>query len=197
MSLVSKLLKKAKKYVAPAITGFATGGFAGAGLAIAGASSTVGKLTAGLSQVGVRLPSSLPVTGAVPVSIQANTLPSFPSLPGQGGGFIKTGLPVALAAAAPAIFAGGRALVQRGAAAIAARGGLATVSKKVAGALGWVTVGGLVYDAAGNLQGRASRRQMNPLNQRAARRAIRRIKRVRKIVNSIERALPKAKSRRC
>lgn len=39
------------------------------------------------------------------------------------------------------------------------------------------------------------RRRMNPLNARAAKRAIRRIKAVRKITAGIERALPKAKAR--
>lgn len=41
----------------------------------------------------------------------------------------------------------------------------------------------------------AKRRRINPLNVRAARRAIRRIKAVRKITASIERSLPKAKAR--
>lgn len=40
------------------------------------------------------------------------------------------------------------------------------------------------------------RRRMNPLNARAARRAIRRIKAVRRITADIERSLPKAKARR-
>ena len=39
------------------------------------------------------------------------------------------------------------------------------------------------------------RRRMNPLNARAARRAIRRIKAVRRITHDIERSLPKARSR--
>ena len=40
------------------------------------------------------------------------------------------------------------------------------------------------------------RRRMNPLNARAARRAIRRIKAVRRITNDIERSLPKARAAR-
>jgi len=127
----------------------------------------------------------------MPGAPQVGGLPSFPMLPSGGassGGIVKTGLPVlaaagtALVRAAPAIVAGGRAA-------------LARISPKVAKALGWATVGGLVYDAAGNLQGKASTRRMNPLNPRAARRAIRRIKSVRKVCNSIERSLPKQKSR--
>lgn len=52
----------------------------------------------------------------------------------------------------------------------------------------------LSFDAAGNPLGK-KRRRMNPLNARAAKRAIRRIKAVRKITAGIERALPKAKAR--
>jgi hypothetical protein len=37
---------------------------------------------------------------------------------------------------------------------------------------------------------------MNPLNPRAARRAIRRVRGVRRIAQNIERALPKARTRR-
>lgn len=51
----------------------------------------------------------------------------------------------------------------------------------------------LSFDAAGNPL--KKRRRMNPLNARAAKRAIRRIKAVRKITAGIERALPKAKAR--
>jgi hypothetical protein len=51
----------------------------------------------------------------------------------------------------------------------------------------------LRFDAAGNPI--KKRRRMNPLNARAAKRAIRRIKAVRKITAGIERALPKAKAR--
>jgi hypothetical protein len=48
--------------------------------------------------------------------------------------------------------------------------------------------------AGGGVLGK-KRRRMNPLNARAAKRAIRRIKAVRKITAGIERALPKAKAR--
>lgn len=48
--------------------------------------------------------------------------------------------------------------------------------------------------AGGGVLGK-KRRRMNPLNAKAAKRAIRRIKAVRKITAGIERALPKAKAR--
>jgi hypothetical protein len=56
-------------------------------------------------------------------------------------------------------------------------------------------VGGLVYDMAGNVIGRQrKRRRMNPMNARAARRAIRRIKGARKMLQQIERQLPKQRT---
>jgi len=54
-------------------------------------------------------------------------------------------------------------------------------------------VGGLLYDQFGN-QVRRRRRRMNPMNARAARRAIRRIKGARKMLQNIERQLPKARA---
>lgn len=56
---------------------------------------------------------------------------------------------------------------------------------------------GLLFDELGNLiGGTRKRRRMNPLNARAARRAIRRIKAVRKITRDIEKSLPKQAARR-
>lgn len=128
--------------------------------------------------------------GALPVSMQAGSLPAFPAMPGGTGGFVKTGLPVVAAGAA----------VVRAAAPYVARAAAATlpfIKKNAAKALNWAVVGDLVYDLAGNLQGRTtSHRRINPLNAKAARRAIRRIKAVRKIASTIERALPKARHRR-
>ena len=55
--------------------------------------------------------------------------------------------------------------------------------------------GSMLYDeVTGMFHHTRRRRRMNPLNVRAARRAIRRIKAVRKITNEIERSLPKARS---
>ncbi|MGH8833336.1 MAG: hypothetical protein ACREXV_19970 [Polaromonas sp.] len=161
--------------------------------ALANAATTL-QTVSGVLQGGGIVPTSIPgiggpisTTGVMPMSIAASRLPAFPALPG-GGGIVKTGLPLLAAGtalartAAPALISGGRAL-------------LARVSPKVARALGWVTIGGLVYDAAGNLQGATKRRQMNPLNARAARRAVRRIKSVRKLCQRIESTLPRQKKR--
>lgn len=196
MSLFSKIKKaviKGSKYL-PALAAAVPSSKALAGAAQAfqtGASIAQG---GGLSSIALGgAPVTLP---GAPMSM-ASSLPSFPSLPGQQGGIVKTGLP--LLALGSAALSGAAALATRAApvALAAGRAALPFIKKNAAKALGWISVGALVYDAAGNLMGRTSKRQMNPLNQRAARRAIRRIKRVRKIVNSIERALPKSKSRRC
>lgn len=72
-----------------------------------------------------------------------------------------------------------------------------TVGRVAAGAATAAYVGGAIYDAAGNYLGQSrKRRRMNPLNARAARRAIRRIKAVRKITMDIERSLPKQRTSR-
>src|SRR5512139_131029 len=58
-----------------------------------------------------------------------------------------------------------------------------------------VGAGALLYDAFGNVIGhRKRRRRMNPMNARAARRAIRRIKGARKMLQQIERQLPKQRT---
>lgn len=188
MSLLGKIKKaviKGSKYL-PALAAAVPSSKALAGAAQAFQTGATIAQGGGLAAITGAMPSP----GAMPMSLQAGNFPAFPSLPGgSGGGIVKTGLPMVAAAAgtaivraAPAIAAGARSL-------------LARVSPRVAKALGWVTVGGLVYDAAGNLQGQVKRRQMNPLNPRAARRAVRRIKSVRKLCSSIERTLPKQKSR--
>jgi hypothetical protein len=69
-----------------------------------------------------------------------------------------------------------------------ARGATGAIVPAAAGA-----VGAAIYDAAGNLIGYTQKkktRRMNPLNIRAARRAIRRICGVRQVCSSIERQLP-------
>lgn len=58
-----------------------------------------------------------------------------------------------------------------------------------------VMAGEVIYDAFGNPAGvRRRRRRMNPMNARAARRAIRRVKAVRKMLQQIERQLPKQRT---
>lgn len=65
--------------------------------------------------------------------------------------------------------------------------------------VGTVVVGGLIIDSmTGQVVGRRRSRRINPLNAKAARRAIRRIKSVRKICLDIERSLPRQRqSRAC
>jgi len=52
----------------------------------------------------------------------------------------------------------------------------------------------IVYNADGSVAKIYKRRRMNPMNARAARRAIRRIKGARKLLQRIERSLPKART---
>jgi hypothetical protein len=54
----------------------------------------------------------------------------------------------------------------------------------------------VVRDASGNVVKVYRARHLNPMNVRAARRAIRRIKGARKLLQRIERSLPKARSHR-
>lgn len=68
------------------------------------------------------------------------------------------------------------------------------IGKTVAAIAGGTIAGEAIYDAAGNLIGyKQKRRRMNPLNPKAARRAIRRVKSVRKMLQGIEKQLPKQK----
>lgn len=195
MSLWSKA-KKAVSKAAQYLPGIAQAIPTSKGLANAAATlqAVSGAIGPGLGQSipGIAGPVALPKPpGAMPVSMN---LPQFPTLPGSGGGFVKTGFPLVAAAGAaalPALRAAVPAVIQ------GAKNLIPKISPRVAKALGWVSVGALVYDAAGNLMGRKAVRHMNPLNGRAAKRAIRRIKAVRKIVRSIESSLPKSKGRRC
>jgi hypothetical protein len=74
------------------------------------------------------------------------------------------------------------------------------VGKVAAGAVAGTIAGDYIYDAMGNVVGtRRKYRRMNVLNGKAATRAIRRVKGVRKMLQKIERQLPKAKApmRKC
>lgn len=74
--------------------------------------------------------------------------------------------------------------------------GVGTVLRKAGGVLGGAVGGAVVVDQMGNILGRTGRRRrsMNPLNPKAAGRAIRRIKGVRKFCQRIEASLPKRKA---
>ena len=88
------------------------------------------------------------------------------------------------AGAGRAVIASGRGLIQR-----------YPRSAKVLRDLGLFAVGGLVYDAAGNLVGqRSPARRINPMNVKAMRRSIRRVKAGRKICAEIDRMLPKRRA---
>lgn len=74
-----------------------------------------------------------------------------------------------------------------------AAGALPTIFRGAAGAAAAGAIGAAIYDAAGNLIGyqqKKKARHMNPLNVKAARRAIKRICGVRTVCHSIESQLP-------
>lgn len=172
--------------------------------------SLLGKIAGGIAKIlpvaGLIAPSSKRVTqalgtlskvgnvlqGGIGQAVMAGGITAL-AMGGGGGGGAPT-MPMSLPALPPPS-GGGRALATIAAATPAGR--LARIGRGVAKAAGYVVAGSLVYDAAGNLVGTTGSRQINPLNHRAARRAVRRIKAVRKLCHSIERALPKQKSRSC
>lgn len=170
---VGKFLGKAVKTVAPIIPG-PVGAIARVATGVAGVAGAVGAVR-----------SALPPP------------PSLPRIPTAQSGMIS-GLPM--------IRAAGRALP--GAGAVATTVGstvrrlaptVALWTRRAAAAAGLYVVGREVYDSLGNHKGRLRKhRTMNPMNVKAARRAIRRVKAARKICHEIESHLPKAKSRgRC
>lgn len=75
------------------------------------------------------------------------------------------------------------------------RGNLPTIAREVAIGTGLTVAGSMLFDQSGNVVGRLKRRRMNPMNAKAARRAIRRVVAVRKILSKIERGLPRARRR--
>jgi len=108
---------------------------------------------------------ALPPVGAwstKPPRGQTAQLMGFPVLPGVGA--------ILRGAGGAIVGAGGRA-VARG----LTRRGLQRWSRTAARNAGYIILGGLVYDLAGNLLGEVPRRRMNPLNHRALSRAIRRV----------------------
>lgn len=198
-SKAKKLVNKAAKYlpavaqVIPSSKGLATaaGTLQQVGAVLQGGAIPLpGSIPGFGGAIPLPMPSSLPAIVSTPKALPMSIAPtsSLPAFPG-GGGIVKTGLPVAAA------IAGGAAIVRSQAPRLLAAGRalLPKVNKKVAAALGWATVGGLAVDAAGQVQGRVGGRRMNPLNPKAARRAIRRVKAVRKLCTKLESALPKRK----
>jgi len=120
--------------------------------------------------------------------------PAAGMLPGPAGALAKLGL-LGGAGAAAVKLSTSRAMVpiSKGLASIPGRG----LVKTGAAIAGGTIAGEAIYDAAGNLIGyKPRRRRMNPLNPKAARRAIRRVKSVRKMLQTIEKQLPKQKCAR-
>ena len=76
------------------------------------------------------------------------------------------------------------------------RTGVGAVARRVPQIAAAAAVGSVVYDIYGRVVGTGSRkrRRINPMNARAARRAIRRIKGARKMLQQIERQLPKQRA---
>lgn len=108
-------------------------------------------------------------------TMTAASMPALPQapmrvMPGVGSGVASTAVRLA-----------GRAV---GTAVGAVRSG--KVSKALARAMGWVVVGSVAYDMAGNIMGTVTKRRMNPLNHRALNRAIRRVCGAKKISKKIE-----------
>jgi hypothetical protein len=76
------------------------------------------------------------------------------------------------------------------------RTGVGAVARRVPAIAAGAAVGQVVVDMYGRVVGNGARkrRRMNPMNARAARRAIRRIKGARKMLQQIERQLPKQRA---
>lgn len=75
------------------------------------------------------------------------------------------------------------------------RTGIGAVARRVPAIAAGAAIGSVVYDMYGRVVGGGrKRRRMNPMNARAARRAIRRIKGARKMLQQIERQLPKQRA---
>lgn len=106
-----------------------------------------------------------------------------PVTPTPGVGFTSAGM-------AGALVPVGKQLAKRAVGGGFKKGGLniGTLGKIAAGTI----AGEAIYDAAGNLIGyKKKRRRMNYMNYKAAKRATRRIKGARKMLQNIEKQLPK------
>jgi len=131
------------------------------------------------------------------------------SLPSSGGSAMFPLLPTAIAAGSmllpkvPSIISRAGSLIPAAGTAIAGAtrvasatwGKLPRWSKEAAMLAGFSVVGSMVLDGNGQPVGRVGGRRINPMNAKAARRAIRRIKGARKILQNIEKSLPRARRR--
>lgn len=170
MSIFSKLGKSLKKTLRP-LVGVAAPILGGAIGGPLGAS--IGKTIGG----ALSRPRSSAMTAALPSMQTALPALALPALGTAARILPGIGRSVGTIAKLPAVRAAGR----------------------LARDVGTVVVGGLIIDSmTGQVIGRKRSRRINPLNPKAARRAIRRIKSVRKICLDIERSLPRQRqSRAC
>jgi len=126
----------------------------------------------------------IPPIGQGPGVMNMSILGGLGSIAGRVAGRSLPGIGATAVSAGRGVIAAGRGLIQR-----------YPRSARVLRDLGLFAVGGLVYDAAGNLVGqRAPARRLNPMNVKAMRRAIRRVKSGRKICAEIDRMLPKRRA---
>lgn len=145
------------------------------------------------SKSGPRMPPPKIYHSAAP----AGGMSMFPALPAIGGAIAGATrlLPSILPRVGSLIPAAGTAARVAVSGARQVWGKLPRWSKEAAAAAGLTIAGSMVLDSAGNPVGRIGGRRMNPMNAKAARRAIRRIKSVRKILTNIEKSLPRARRR--
>ena len=158
MSLFSKILKPAGKLLKQAVKSVLP--------AVPGPIGTIGRIAMGASTVA----------GAA--------AGAYRSMPGAGAttaGLAHPRLPAPVAAGAGRVITGIGGAMRGG-----FGGGLMKMGRKAAQLAGYIVTGSYIYDAAGNLVGRAPSRRMNPLNPRAMKRAIRRVKAGKKIAKDIE-----------
>lgn len=186
MSLFKKLgrgIKRLAKNVAPLLPGPAG--------VIAGALAGRGGAKAQASRPTFNLP---PTMGALPNVASSFALPAIPAVSNAIG--VAMSIP-RIARSIPGV-AGAAGRVIRGTVSRMPAGGtgrIAKWSKRAAAAAGYLTVGSLIYDQAGNIIGQAKRRRMNPLNHRALTRAVRRVKGATKICREVEKLTGSRRSR--
>jgi hypothetical protein len=150
----------------------------------------IGRGVATASGAGAYLPPSGP--NAPPGVGGGDMYATFPSLPPAPATRLSTAGAAGVIGSAAGQLAryigarGGAAAIGTAISRRVGRRGLQVVSKRAARALGYVTLGGLVYDLAGNLVGETSTRRMNPLNAKALNRSIRRVCAAKKISKKIE-----------
>lgn len=161
---LKSFFKKAKKAVKGAVGGFLGGGVPGA---IAGA---IGGSISNGNQTGIGT-----YNGVDLMSLRNYGLPALPTADTFSASRIVASVAGTVARNIPRV--------------------IGQVARRAPAVAAGAAIGTMLYDAAGNIIGRRKRRRrINPMNMRAARRAIRRIKGARKMLQQIERQLPKQRT---